>query len=136
MNVSDLARRAGVTPKAIRFYESEGILPAARRAPNGYREYDSDDVCRLRLVVALRGLGLPLPESGRLAELCASDNCDAMEQQLLGVIRVQRHDLAARRSELEHLDAELARLESGLAGESAKRALCVSDDLGRKEERQ
>jgi len=67
MNQSDLAERAGMTPTAIRLYQTEGMLPEPPRADNGYREYGEADVCRLRIVVALGGLGLDLAESGRLA---------------------------------------------------------------------
>ena len=87
MKVSELARRAGITPAAVRFYEAEGVLPAAPRAANGYREYHADDLCRLRLVVAMRGLGLELSECGRLAGLCQDGECDVMEEQLLTASR-------------------------------------------------
>ncbi|MGZ8502363.1 MAG: MerR family transcriptional regulator, partial [Candidatus Limnocylindrales bacterium] len=58
MRVSELARRAGIAPSAVRWYESVGILPPATRQANGYREYAEDDLARLRLVVSLRRLGL------------------------------------------------------------------------------
>jgi len=35
LKIGELARRAGVTAKAIRFYERKRVLPPARRAPNG-----------------------------------------------------------------------------------------------------
>ena len=57
MNVSDIAREVGIAPWAVRFYERRGILPAAHRRGNGYREYTADDLCRLRVVVSLRSLG-------------------------------------------------------------------------------
>ena len=57
MNVSEVARRAGIAPTAVRFYERRGVLPAAARRDNGYRDYTDDDLCRLRLVVSLRSLG-------------------------------------------------------------------------------
>ena len=50
MNVSELAGRAGVAPSAVRWYEAAGVLPRASRRPNGYRDYDDDDLTRLRLV--------------------------------------------------------------------------------------
>jgi MerR family transcriptional regulator, copper efflux regulator len=50
MKVSELARRAGTTAKAIRFYEAEGVLPVSPRAPNGYRQYDASDLCRTRVL--------------------------------------------------------------------------------------
>ncbi|HEX7591753.1 MAG TPA: MerR family transcriptional regulator, partial [Candidatus Limnocylindrales bacterium] len=70
MKVSDLARRAGVAPSAVRFYEEMGVLPLALRRDNGYRDYAEDALARLRLVVSLRRLGLTPVDAGRLAALC------------------------------------------------------------------
>lgn len=39
MNVSEVARRAGISPTAVRFYERRGVPPAAAPRDNGYREY-------------------------------------------------------------------------------------------------
>lgn len=114
MKVSELARRVGITPAAVRFYESEGVLPAAPRAANGYRDYSDDDLCRLRLVVSMRGLGLELSECGRLAGLCRDGECDVMEEQLLGRLGERRRAIAATRAELDHLDRELETLERSM----------------------
>src|SRR5688572_11675749 len=125
MKVSELARRAGITPAAVRFYEAEGVLPAAARAANGYREYGDDDLCRLRLVVAMRGLGLELSESGRLAALCQDDECDVMEEQLLTRVDERRAAIAVARAELEHLDGELAALQRTIrSGQELHLACC------------
>ena len=131
MKVSELARRAGITPAAVRFYEAEGVLPAAPRAANGYREYGDDDLCRLRLVVAMRGLGLELSESGRLAALCQDGQCDAMETQLLDRIDERRQAVAVARAELDHLDRELAALQGSLrSGRELPLACCGPEGGG------
>jgi DNA-binding transcriptional MerR regulator len=114
MKVSELARQAGITPTAVRFYESEGILPAPGRSAAGYREYGDRDVCRVRVLVSLRSLGLDLREAGRLAEQCSTGHCDEMAENLLPQIVVRRAEVAAARVELDHLDAKLAALESTL----------------------
>lgn len=62
LRIGELARRAGVTAKAIRFYERKGILPAATRAANRYRIYGEDTVDTLRFVKQATGLGLTLAE--------------------------------------------------------------------------
>lgn len=129
MNVSELARRTGLTAKAVRFYETEGIVPPAPRAANGYREYDDEDVCRMRLISTLRGMGLALADSGRLAELCVSDQCDVMETQLIDLVRARREEISVRQSELEHLESELSALEQGLIGTAPKRNLCAGREV-------
>lgn len=62
VRIGELARRAGVTAKAIRFYERKGILPAAKRAANRYRVYGEDAAETLRFIKQATGLGLTLAE--------------------------------------------------------------------------
>jgi DNA-binding transcriptional MerR regulator len=52
MLIGELAERAGVSTRTLRFYEQQGLI-TARRAPNGYRQYDESD---LRLVEQIRSL--------------------------------------------------------------------------------
>ena len=60
LKIGELARRAGVTAKAIRFYERKRVLPPAKRATNGYRLYGEGAVDLLRFVRQASGLGLTL----------------------------------------------------------------------------
>ncbi len=62
LKIGELARRAGVTAKAIRFYERRRVLPPAQRAANGYRLYGADAVDMLAFVRRATGLGLTLAE--------------------------------------------------------------------------
>ncbi len=62
MTVSRAARRAGLTPKAVRLYESKGLLDPAPRSDAGYRLYQDEDVEVLRFVRQARALGLNLAE--------------------------------------------------------------------------
>jgi len=62
LRIGQLAQRAGITAKAIRFYERRGILPPTRRAANGYRLYGEDAAGVLRFVKQATGLGLTLAE--------------------------------------------------------------------------
>lgn len=58
MRIGDLARDAGVTPKAVRYYESLGLL-APERLDNGYRDYSGQDVRVVRELRRLIELGIP-----------------------------------------------------------------------------
>ena len=62
LKIGELARRAGVTTKAIRFYERKRILPPAKRSANGYRLYGEDAAEMLRFIKQATGLGLTLAE--------------------------------------------------------------------------
>lgn len=129
MRVSELAERAGTSPTTIRFYEAEGILPAPARRTNGYREYGEQDLCRTRLIVTLRGLGLELTESGRLAELCATGRCDEMAGDLATRVAERRHAVGIAMAELSHLDAELASIATRLAKGETQDSLCTGKEV-------
>jgi arsenate reductase len=113
MKVSELASRAGVAPSAVRFYEEMGVLPPAPRRPNGYREYGAPQLARLRLVVALRRLGLAPVEAGRLAALCMERG--EVDLDLAPMIISQRAAIDRQRADLDRLDSELTDLELTIA---------------------
>jgi DNA-binding transcriptional MerR regulator len=62
LRIGQVARKLGVTPKAIRFYEAKRVLPSPRRGPNGYRLYGQDALETLTFVKQATGLGLTLAE--------------------------------------------------------------------------
>ena len=57
MRTGEVARAAGVTVKAVRYYESLGLV-RAERLPNGYREYTEDQLVRIREIRTLGELGI------------------------------------------------------------------------------
>ncbi|ETK37541.1 MerR family transcriptional regulator [Microbispora sp. ATCC PTA-5024] len=67
-SIGDLARRTGLSVKAIRFYADTGIVPPTVRSPAGHRLYDIDAAARLDLVRTLRDLGLDLPTIRRVVD--------------------------------------------------------------------
>lgn len=127
VNVSELAARAGIAPSAVRWYESVGILPRAIRASNGYRQYGSDDLARLRLVVSLRRLGLGPEDAGRLARLCTERG--GVDIDLAPLIASQRTAIARQRDDLDRLDGELIDLELTITavGQASKEGIHVTD---------
>ena len=50
MRIGEAAAAAGMTTKTLRFYEDSGLLPAAKRSSNGYRDYTEDSVARLEFI--------------------------------------------------------------------------------------
>jgi len=62
LRIGELAGQAGVSAKAIRFYEGAGVLPPPARGTNGYRLYPADAVDMLRFIKQAQGLGLTLAE--------------------------------------------------------------------------
>jgi protein-tyrosine-phosphatase/DNA-binding transcriptional MerR regulator len=119
MNVSELARRAGLSASGVRWYESEGILPAPARGGNGYRVYSDADLGRLTLVLTLRRLGLRPDAAGAIARKCFDG--DPIDKDLEALVAEQRLAIARQREELVHLEAELHDLETTLAATARAR---------------
>ena len=126
MRIAELARRAGVAPSAVRWYEQEGVLPAPPRRDNGYREYADADLERLRLVVALRRLGMDPAEAGRLARLCLEQG--EADAGLAPLLAQQRTAIARQRDDLDRLEAELRDLETAIS--AAGRSSAPADPDG------
>ncbi|WP_300603958.1 redox-sensitive transcriptional activator SoxR [Trebonia sp.] len=69
LTVSDVAARSGFAPSALRFYEREGLIQAAR-TPGNQRRYERSVLRRLAFIRAARNVGLSLDEvAGALATL-------------------------------------------------------------------
>jgi DNA-binding transcriptional MerR regulator len=66
--IGELARRAGLPVRTIRFWSDAGVLPPAARTGGGRRLYDAACVARLELVVTLRELGLGLADVRRVLD--------------------------------------------------------------------
>jgi MerR family transcriptional regulator, copper efflux regulator len=62
MRIGELAELAGISTKAIRYYEQIGILAPPARTSSGYRTYDETALRRLRFVRAARAVGFTLGE--------------------------------------------------------------------------
>ena len=131
MRIGELADRLGTTPHAIRFYERSGLLPVPHRGENRYRDYTDKDVSRLRLLIGLRQLDLPLAQAADLATLCAAGRCDEVSDELKVVLADKRLELARRMDEMRYLDGRLAHLAGQLAAGEAPRPLITMQEGGR-----
>jgi len=110
MHIKDLADRAGVTVRAVRYYESRGLI-APQREPNGYRTYDDADVHVVREVRALLSLGMTAEETHPFIECLRAghERADVCPGSL-SAYRQRIADVDARIAELTALRAQLADL--------------------------
>ena len=69
MNISEAARRSGLTSKTIRYYEDIGLIAPARRGDNGYRQYEAAAVDELHFLARAREVGFDLDECRQLLAL-------------------------------------------------------------------
>jgi len=114
MRIGELARDLGVSADTLRFYERSGFLPRPGRGENGYREYAPGDVERVRLLLDLRRLDIPLDEAAKLAGWCQSGHCAETTAELPTALAAKRADLRSRIEGLTLLEERLASLERHL----------------------
>lgn len=69
VTIGQLARKAGVTPRAVRHYERLGLIKAPVRTEANYRLFDSDSVARLKFIAKCRSLGFSIPEIRHLISI-------------------------------------------------------------------
>ena len=110
MHIKDLAERGGVTVKAVRYYESRGLI-APGREPNGYRTYDESDVGVVREIRALLSLGMTAEQTRPFVEClrAGNDRADVCPASL-SAYRDRIADIDERIAELTGLRDQLAAL--------------------------
>ena len=84
--ISQLSSATGVPATTLRFYESEGLLPAGR-ASNGYRIYDELAQQRLAFITAAKSLNLTLPQIKTMLQVWENDSCAAVKSGLRPALR-------------------------------------------------
>ena len=91
MKIGELATRAGVSPRLVRYYEQQELLSPSRQ-PNGYRAYDEEHVARVARIAGLVQSGLPTRLVKEVLELedAAADerpSCPRTVADMLLVVR-------------------------------------------------
>lgn len=136
LSIGAAAARAGVTERALRYYQELGLLVPCAHTKGGMRRYSEKDlerVARIRELQTLLGLNLDeiagvLRNEDRTAQIRAAyhdKGTDAAErrrllQESLGLARELRQTVEAKRAELDSfladLDTRIDKIESLLAG--------------------
>lgn len=117
MRIGELAKRAGVSPQTIRYYEREGVLPKARRRyDSGYRDYDDGDAERLRFIKRAQSCGLKLADIRVLLEWedLPKEACPDVQALL--------------RTRIAELDAKIGEMQS--SAKSLERLLAACESSG------
>ena len=116
MRIGELAKRAGVSTSKIRFYEARGLLPAAARLPNGYRDYGDDALQVVNFVDRAQSLGFTLREVGAHLRSPKGDGRKARLQERLEAklaeLDAHLEQVRARRATILRLIAEVRRVRA------------------------
>lgn len=109
LKIGELAKRLGLNPRTIRFYEDAGVLPEPARSAGGYRVYTARDEQRLRFIKAAQRVGLKL---GEIKEVLCSYVADLIDARLA--------EVDERMRDLRTLKRELAGLQHRIRQEGAE----------------
>jgi DNA-binding transcriptional MerR regulator len=111
-SITELARELGVTARAIRFYESKGLLEPQRAGTT--RIYSHRDRARLQLILRGKRLGFSLAGVKQYLDLYDAD--PTHQEQMVHLLRSarlriarlegQRHDLEVMLAELREVEAQ------------------------------
>lgn len=80
----EFAKKAGVTIRTIRYYDSKGILKPSYTNNLGYRFYSDEDFIKLKKILALKYLGLSLDE------IISTENCDYKKEDMMNSLKLQK----------------------------------------------
>ena len=105
MQIGHIAKQAGLSVDAIRFYERNNLLAVPTRSEGGYRLYSSEDIATLQFIRHLQTLGFSLSEIRGFLSLRTNDlrACSAVRKML----DVKLKDIHAKRVALAKLEDEL-----------------------------
>ena len=119
-SISDLAREFDVTPRAIRFYEDQGLL--APRRDGQRRIYTPRDRTRLKLTLRGKRLGLTLSEIRELIDMYEPGRDERPQlERFRQVLETHRKSLVQQRADIEAQLAEIQTFEKRVHQQLKKR---------------
>jgi DNA-binding transcriptional MerR regulator len=107
MTVGELARRTGLSVKAIRRYEAIGLIYSAGRSEGNYRLFDESALWCAQVIERLRSLGLTVKEIEQLAGEYLTRPEDPLGPQLAALLARAERRIDARIAELEEVRARI-----------------------------
>lgn len=107
MNIGEVAQRAGLPPKTIRYYEDIGLIRPLR-SQNGYRAFQENDLHKLAFLARARALGFTIEDCRTLVALYDDSTRESAQvkriaQEHLGQIDEKIALLKSMRNTLSHL---------------------------------
>jgi DNA-binding transcriptional MerR regulator len=126
-SIAELAREFGVTARAIRFYEDEGLIKPRREGMT--RIYSAHDRVRLSWILRGKRLGFSLGEIKELLDLYQVDRTGAHQmRELLRRSRLHIADLERRRRDLDAQIREFKDVETKVLAEMRQRGIDPEGD--------
>ena len=107
MLIGELSKRAGVTPRTVRYYESLGLLTPPL-CSGGFQTYGPEELARLEQIAGFKQLGLSLEETRQVVTVCSSAPEDlGSKQAALAIVEAHLERTVQKLSDLERFRGEL-----------------------------
>lgn len=130
MTVGELARRTGMSPKAIREFEGLGLIYIAGRSEANYRLFDQSAIWCVEVIGTLRSLGLTIKEIQQLASVYLDRPGEPIGPRLEALLDRAERRIQQRREELNEIEDRISAFRAAnsaaLAGSSGA-GLTVAD---------
>lgn len=122
MTVGQLARRSGVSIRALRDYEGMGLVYRLGRSGSNYRLFDESALWCLQVIRSLRSLGLTLKEIQEISAVYCAARGEAIGPHLHEKLDQARARITARMAELQEMRQRIVNFEAAhvaaLAGQA------------------
>lgn len=108
--ITELAKEFDITPRAIRFYEDQGLISPTREGPSGRnRVYTARERTHLKLTLRGKRLGLSLSDIKSLVDMYGSPkDTEVQLKSFLDVLARHRSALELQREDIEIMLAEIS----------------------------
>lgn len=128
MNISDVAKKTGLTSKAIRFYEEKGVVTPPLRSENGYRSYNGHHLDELNLLRQARQVGFTLDECRELVVLFNNPSRHSADVKARTLQKAD--EIAAHIEELHAMRARLLALADACPGDESAECPIINNLAG------
>lgn len=97
--ISEMAKRIGVAPSTLRYYDKEGLLPFVERSSGGIRVFKESDYEWLKVIECLKKTGMPLKDIREFILMAMQG--DSTIDERLELIKKQRDEVSRQIKELQ-----------------------------------
>ena len=102
MKIHELSKQSGIHLETIRYYEKMGLMPAPKRLPNGYRDYDEASLKQLKFIKTCRALDFSLAEIKFFNEMKTQQSQHCEVDSMLAKHLVSVEEKIAELTEIKH----------------------------------
>lgn len=121
--ITEVSRALEVSARMLRYYEKQGLIQSSRRENYAYRVYDEANISRLRLILVLRRLRVPLKDVSAILSEGDAAQAIAVLQSRMAEVEAEIRSLETIR---EVLGAFVERI--GAAADVAQRVAMLGDE--------